>query len=145
MVNNLLIIPAKINGLVIYFLLDTGVKENVLFCLDENKEMPVFDVEKINLKSLGTQESIEELRAFHNVFAIDEVHFDNEEIIMVLDQNFNFLSTLGIAVNGTMEHHLFSHVVVEIDYNNQKMHLKKNRNYKDKFRYNTTGIAIHHA
>ena len=131
LINNLIVMPIKVNGVLLHFLLDTGVKETVLFSLDENKEIPLFDVEKINLKGLGAQESIEGLKAFNNVFAIDGVHFDNQEIIVVLDQNFNFSSTLGIEVNGIIGHHFFSHAVVEIDYVKKKVIIYNPEKYNE--------------
>ena len=132
LVNNLIIIPIKVNGVLLHFLLDTGVEETVLFSLDENKEIPLFEVQKINLKGLGTQEAIEGLRAFNNVFAIDGVHFKNQEIIIVLDQNFNFSSTLGVEINGIIGHHFFNNAIVKIDYVKKKVILYNPEKFNEK-------------
>jgi hypothetical protein len=132
LVNNLIILPVKVNGVLLNFLLDTGVEETILFSLDEKKEIPLFDVEKINLKGLGTQGSAEGLRAFNNVLSVGDLTFKKQEIIVVLDQNFNFSSTLGIEVNGIIGYHFFSQCVVKIDYHKKKIIIYNPEKYNEK-------------
>lgn len=47
LINNLIIIPVKINGVELKFLLDTGVENTIFFSLDENKEIIFKNAEKI--------------------------------------------------------------------------------------------------
>lgn len=121
LVNNLIILPIKVNGVLLNFLLDTGVEETILFSLDEKNEIPLYDVQKIKLKGLGKQEPIEGLRAFKNSLSLDNIQFKNQEIVVVLDQEFNFSSALGVEVNGIIGFHFFSQAVVKIDY--EKKHI----------------------
>ena len=50
MINNLIFIPLKVNKVELYFLLDSGVEETILFSMEEKKEVSFFNVEKIALR-----------------------------------------------------------------------------------------------
>lgn len=121
LVNNLIIIPIKVNGIELNFLVDTGVEETILFSLDEKQEVPLNDVEKIKLKGLGTKEPVEGLKAYNNTLSVANLQFSNQEIVVILDQSFNFSSALGIEVNGIIGNHFFSHAIVKIDYGRKKI------------------------
>ena len=47
LINNLIFIPIKVNGIELNFLLDSGVEETILFGLEDKKEVSFFNVEKI--------------------------------------------------------------------------------------------------
>lgn len=121
LVNNLIILPINVNGIPLNFLVDTGVEETILFSLDQNKAVSLFNVEKIMLKGLGSQEPIEGLKSYKNTLSVKGLEFLNQEIIIVLDQDFNFSSTLGIEVNGIIGYHFFSKITAKIDY--QRKHI----------------------
>lgn len=125
LVNNLIILPVKVNGVVLNFLVDTGVEETILFSLDEKEEIKLYQVEKIKLKGLGTQEAVEGLKTYRNKLAFGNLELKNQEIIVVLDQNFNFSSSLGIEVNGIMGYDFFSQNVVKLDYKKKKIVIYK--------------------
>lgn len=116
LVNNLIILPIKVNGVSLNFLVDTGVEETILFSLDEKKEIPLYNVENIMLKGLGSQEAAEGLKSYKNTLSLKGVEFLNQEIIIVLDESLNFSSSLGIEVNGIIGHHFFNETIVEINY-----------------------------
>lgn len=121
LINNLIIVPIKVNGTELNFLLDSGVEETILFSLDEKEELPLFNVEKILLKGLGTQDAIEGLKSYKNTLSVAELDFFEQEIVVVLDQNFNFSSSLGTEVNGIIGYHFFNHNTLEIDYVKKKI------------------------
>ena len=123
LVNNLIILPINVNGVPLNFLVDTGVEETILFSLDEKKEIPLYNVEKIMLKGLGSQEAVEGLKSFKNTLSVKGVEFLNQEIIIVLDENLNFSSSLGIEVNGIIGYHFFNETIVKIDYDRRIMRL----------------------
>ncbi|WP_432669923.1 aspartyl protease family protein [Flavobacterium sp. SM2513] len=132
LVNNLIILPVKVNGISLNFLVDTGIEETILFSLDDKKEIPLYDIEKIKLKGLGSQEPIEGLKAYRNMLSVKGLEFKNQEIVVILDQGFNFSSALGIEVNGIIGHHFFSQGVVKIDYNRKRIILYNPKKYQEK-------------
>ena len=52
MSNNLMVVPLKMNGVNLNFLLDTGVESTILFSLEETEAIDLKDVEKIKIKGL---------------------------------------------------------------------------------------------
>ncbi len=130
LVNNLIILPIKVNGISLNFLVDTGIKETILFSLDENKEIPLFDIEKIKFKGLGTQGTIEGLKSYRNILSVDGLEFKNQEIVVILDQEFNFSSVLGLEVNGIIGHHFFSKEIIKIDYERKIITIYNKKKFK---------------
>ncbi len=121
LVNNLIIVPIKVNGTELHFLLDSGIEETILFSLDEKKELPLYNVEKIALKGLGANEAIEGLKSYKNTLSIKNLDFLNQEIVVVLNQDLNFSTVLGTEVNGIIGYHFFNQNIVEIDYVNRNV------------------------
>lgn len=129
-INNLIIVPIKVNGTELNFLLDSGIEETILFSLDEKKQLPLFNVEKIRLKGLGKQDAIEGLKSYKNKLSIGNLELSNQEIVVILDQDFNFSSSLGIEVNGMIGYHFFNKNLIKIDYSKKKI-VVYNPNYYD--------------
>lgn len=129
LVNNLIILPIEVNGVSLNFLVDTGIKETILFSLDEKKEIQLFDVEKVKIKGFGSQEAVEGLKAYRNTLSVKGLEFKNQEIVVILDENFNFSSSLGIEVNGIIGSHFFSQNIIKIDYNRKKIVIYNPKRY----------------
>ncbi|MDR6968788.1 hypothetical protein J2X31_002814 [Flavobacterium arsenatis] len=117
LINNLMIVPVMVNGVELNFLLDTGVEETILFSLEDKEEVKLFNIQKIKLRGLGDQSSTEALRSSRNTLTLSGLKSMNHEILIVLDQDFNFSSSLGIPVNGILGSHFFKKNLIEIDYN----------------------------
>lgn len=122
-INNLPFISINVNGEQLTFLLDTGVEETVLFSLEDKNEVSFFNVKKIKLKGLGGSEAIEALKSSNNKLQIKGYSDFNHEIYIVLDQDFNFSSQVGIPVNGIIGYHFFKNYKVEINYSLKKIYI----------------------
>jgi hypothetical protein len=121
MINNLTIIPLEVNGAKLNFLLDTGVEKTVLFSLDVTDSISFRDVEKIRIKGLGEGEPIDALLAKNNKIKIKNFEDVNHDIYIVLDQNINFSSQLGIPVHGILGFEFFKNYMIKIDYQSKKV------------------------
>lgn len=121
LINNLIFIPIKLNGVELTFLLDTGVEETILFSLEEQEKVQFYSVEKIKLRGFGNEEPIEGLKSSNNQLSLPNMVDEDHELIIVLDQNFNFSSQIGIPVNGIIGYHFFKNHLVEIDYDAKKI------------------------
>jgi hypothetical protein len=62
LINNLVFIPINVNGVELTFLLDSGVKETILFSLEEKNEISLKNIEK-SLSGLGSEDAIEGLKS----------------------------------------------------------------------------------
>jgi hypothetical protein len=120
-INNLVFIPVKINGIELNLLVDSGVEETILFGLDDKKEVNFFNVEKITLKGLGNNEPTDGLKSTNNVLSIKGIQSTNHVLYVVLDQEFNISSHVGIPVNGIIGYDFFKNNLVEINYSRKKI------------------------
>ncbi|NHM08262.1 PDZ domain-containing protein [Flavobacterium sp. CYK-4] len=121
LINNLIFVPVKVNGVELNFLLDSGVEETILLSLEDKAEVRFNNVQKIKLKGLGDNEAIEGLRSSKNILSFDGLTDRNHEVYIVLDQDFNFSSHVGIPVNGIIGYHFFKNHMVEINYSKKKI------------------------
>ncbi|RZJ69694.1 PDZ domain-containing protein [Flavobacterium sp.] len=121
LINNLIIIPVELNGVRLNFLLDTGVEETILFSLEETKEIKFENVEKVWLRGLGQQESIEGMKSSGNTLRFDDMYDSNHMLYIVLDQDFNFSSHIGIPVNGIIGYQFFRNNLIEINYDRKRI------------------------
>lgn len=143
LINNLVIIPVKINGVPMNFLLDTGVEETVLFSIDKEVENKFKKIEKIKLKGLGSLEPIEALQSSNNQMEIGGLINKNQTVLIVLDESINFSSTLGVEVNGIIGYDFFKNNLVEINYSNKKVIVyNQKKEFKRKNTFSMLDISI---
>ena len=120
-INNLIFIPIKVNGVELNFLLDSGVEETILFSLEEKKEISFLNVEKIILRGLGSEDAIEGLKSTNNILEIQGLKSASHLVYIVLDQEFNLSSHVGIPVNGIIGYSFFKNNLVEINYEKKRL------------------------
>lgn len=120
-INNLIFIPIKVNGVELNFLMDSGVEETILFSMEDKKEVSFFNVEKITLRGLGSEESIEGLKSRNNTLEVNGLKSTNHLLYIVLDQSFNLSYHIGIPVNGIIGYNFLKSNLVEINYERRKI------------------------
>jgi len=120
-INNLVFIPIKVNGVELNFLLDSGVEETILFSMEDKKEVSFSNVEKITLRGLGEEESIEGLKSTNNILEIKGAKSPKHLLYIVLDQSFNLSSHIGIPVNGIIGYNFLKTNLVEINYEKKRI------------------------
>ncbi len=125
LLNNLIFINVNVNGVDLTFLLDTGVAETILFSLDESQTVIFSEVEKIELKGMGSQAPIDALIAKNNILKLPHFEDLNHDILIVLNQEVNFSPNVGIPVNGILGFDFFRNYPVEIDYERRKIIIRE--------------------
>lgn len=144
LINNLIFIPVNINGADLTFMVDTGVAETILFSLD-NKEIKLSNVEKIKFSGLGGSLSIDGLKSDRNFARIGDVMINTSmSLYVILDEEFNISSHVGIPVNGVIGYHFFKDHPIAIDYISKKITVYENIEvFKKKLRkFNELPISI---
>ncbi len=131
-INNLTFINMKVNDVDLTFLLDTGVSETLLFSL-ENKEVQFKNVEKIRFTGLGGSDYIEGIKSTHNKIFINKDFGDsNHEIYLILDEDFNFSSHVGIPVNGIIGYNFFKDHLIKLDFEKHLITVYNEKYYPEK-------------
>lgn len=145
LINNLVFVAIKVNGVELNFLLDTGVEETILFSLEEKREVHYFNTEKIFLRGLGSQAAVEGLKSTNNVLEFGSMKYRNHMFYIVLDPDFNLSSHIGIPVNGIIGFQFFRNNLVEINYKKKRIIVykdnDKNRKKTEK-KYSAIPITI---
>lgn len=145
LINNLIFIPIKVNGIELNFLLDSGVEETILFSMEEKQEVSFNNVEKIRLRGLGSEDEIEGLKSTNNTLETHGLKSNNHMVFIILDQGFNLSSHIGIPVNGIIGHKFFRNNIVEVNYQKKKIRVHSNtEEFKKKLekKFKTVPITI---
>ncbi|WP_221892431.1 retropepsin-like aspartic protease [Winogradskyella flava] len=134
LINNLIVIPIKINGTELSFILDTGVSRPILFNLTERDSLNIKNTKTFFLHGLGADGKIEALKSSGNKFGISEAVGLNQDLYVIFDSEINFTPRLGVVIHGIIGYDIFKDFVVEINYNSKYIRLHK----PDKFRPKTS-------
>ncbi len=115
-VNNLVIIPIRVNDVELSFLLDTGVRSTILFGLDSDYGLKLNNQSTVWLSGAGDGQPTEAVKSTHNIISVGESTAINQIIYYIPDSETNFSPRLGFPVHGIIGYELFKDFVVEVDY-----------------------------
>jgi hypothetical protein len=129
--SNLIIIPVTINESdTLNFILDTGVRYPIITELPFVNKLNLNYLMPIAIKGLGEGVELTAYRSANNTMSISGLTASNQEVQMIIDENFQISHILGIPVHGLIGFNLFKDYIVEIDYINEKITLNKPEYYK---------------
>lgn len=129
--SNLIIIPVTINGSdTLNFILDTGVRYPIITELPFINKLNLNYMMPIQIKGLGEGNDLTAYRSGNNEMKLGELTASNQEVHMIIDENFQISPLLGIPVHGLIGFNLFKDYIVEIDYSNNKLNLYRPEYYK---------------
>ncbi len=142
--SNLIIIPVTINESdTLNFILDTGVRYPIITELPFINKLNLNYMMPVQIKGLGEGEELTAYRSGNNVMNIEGLTARNQEVQMVIDENFQISHMLGIPVHGLIGFNLFKDYVVQIDYLNEKLTLHKPEYYKYRDRNKDIILPLH--
>ncbi|KAB8152721.1 PDZ domain-containing protein [Kordia sp. TARA_039_SRF] len=121
LINNLIVIPVEINGVNMSFLLDSGVNKPIMFSLNPGDSLAIEQKERIQLRGLGSGESIDAVKARSDTFKIDNLLKRDLELYIILDQEINMSTRLGVPIHGIIGYDVFKDFIVEINYATEKI------------------------
>ncbi len=129
--SNLIIIPVTINNSdTLNFILDTGVRFPIITELPYVNKLDLNYLVPVQIKGLGEGEELTAYRSGNNTMNIEGLVASNQEVQMIIDENFQISHILGLPVHGLIGFNLFKDYIVEIDYLNKKLTLNKPEYYK---------------
>ncbi|WP_452228599.1 MULTISPECIES: aspartyl protease family protein [unclassified Lacinutrix] len=133
LINNLIVIPVKINGVTLSFILDTGVSKPILFNIyNINETLKINNAEKIVIRGLGEGESVEALRSRNNLIEIGEAINIDQDLYVVYNSKLDFAPKLGIPIHGIIGYDFFKDLVVKINYASKIIKIHENETYRSK-------------
>jgi len=142
--SNLIIIPVTINNSdTLNFILDTGVRYPIITELPFIDKLELNYMMPIEIKGLGEGKELTAYRSGNNTMQINGLTARNQEVQMIIDENFQISHMLGIPVHGLIGFNLFKDYVVEIDYLNEKLRLHKPEYYKYRDRKKDIIMPLH--
>ncbi len=142
--SNLIIIPVTINDSdTLNFILDTGVRFPIITELPFINKLNLNYMMPVEIKGFGEGNDLTAYRSGSNTMKIDGLTARNQEVQMVIDENFQISHILGIPVHGLIGFNLFKDYVVEIDYLNEKLTLHKPEYYKYRDRKKDIIMPLH--
>jgi hypothetical protein len=129
--SNLIIIPVTINDSdTLNFILDTGVRYPIITELPYVNKLNLNYLMPIDVKGLGEGESLTAYRSGNNQLKMEGLVANNQEVQMIIDENFQISKMLGIPVHGLIGFNLFKDYIVRIDYANEKLTLYRPESFK---------------
>ncbi|CAM3698131.1 PDZ domain-containing protein [Flavobacterium gelidilacus] len=133
--NNLIILDVFINEVPLKVILDTGTEKNILFSFPSNDTIELFNPIKTKISGVGAGKAIDALISSNNKLKIKEFE-DNDFTVLILNENnINFISKLGKEINGIIGYTFFKDRLIEIDYDRKKIIIHKNRDYLKKRKF----------
>ena len=142
--SNLIIIPVVINDSdTLNFILDTGVRYPIITELPFVNRLNLNFMQPVTISGLGEGEPLTAYRSGNNTVKISGLVSYNQEIQMVINENFQISQVLGLPVHGLIGFNLFKDFVVEIDYENDKLTLTKPEYYRDRVNNRDIVMPLH--
>ena len=133
--NNLIIIDVFINEAKLKVILDTGTEKNILFNFPSNDSIELFNPIKTQISGVGSGKSVDALISSNNKLKIKEFEDHNFTVLILSENNINFISKLGKEVNGIIGYSFFKNRLIEIDYDRKKIIIHKDRKYIEKRKF----------
>lgn len=135
--SNLIIIPVTINGSdTLNFILDTGVRYPIITELPFVKKLNLNYMMPVEIKGIGEGETLTAYRSGNNVIELDGMVARNQEVQMIIDENFQISHMLGIPVHGLIGFNMFKDYIVRIDYADEELVCYRPEHFKYRDRKN---------
>ena len=126
-VNNLIIVPVKINGVTFSFILDFGVNRTILFNNDLISELQLKNKTSISLRGFSNSESIKAYKVEATLFEVDRLKSFKHEILLLEDGNLSFSQRMGTQIDGILGATLFKNFKITINYNTERLRIERSQ------------------
>ena len=121
MINNLIVIPIKVNGSDLNFLLDTGVRNTIMFNLTVEDSVRLKNTRTVRIRGLGRGSYINAIQSKKNLFEIGKISNPDHMIFLIPGKEFDLSARMGVDINGIVGGDLFQDFVVEINYSTKRI------------------------
>lgn len=142
--SNLIIIPVTINESdTLNFILDTGVRYPIITELPFVNKLNLNYLMPVQIQGLGEEYELTAYRSANNSIKLNGLTAWNQEVQMIIDENFQISHMLGLPVHGLIGFNLFKDYIVKIDYSSEKLTLYRPEHYKYRDRKKDIILPLH--
>src|SRR5690606_26160544 len=142
LVNNMILLPVKVNGEPLTFLLDTGASNSVIFSFEELDTLKLNNSTVIQLRGLSNEQPINALKSEGNFVEIGKSRHTNMTIYVAFDGILNFTSRLGVPIHGIIGGDFLKDFVVDVNYKSERLKIVKREFYKPKINKKSLVIPL---
>lgn len=123
--NHIILLPVLLNGEPLTFILDTGVKETMLFGAVDS--LLLKNVSSYNFQGLGVDQGIKGLLSLDNVLIVGDSALTDakHDLYVIIDSTINLSKNIGVPIHGILGSHFFQNHVVRIDYIKKRLYVFK--------------------
>lgn len=116
MVHHLILVPVTINGIEFCFLMDTGVKETILFANTEDS-LYLHNQQKVRFQGIGMEEGVDGIISNGNIVNVGGIAVDSLHLLYVVQgEDMDISSRVGVGINGILGARFFNSFPVKVDY-----------------------------
>jgi predicted aspartyl protease len=124
--NSLIILPVSVNGnYALNFLVDTGVKSNILFSKKLGDAMKMEYTRRINIVGADGSTSIWAQVSPINTLDLGEVKGELQSLLVLEEDFFELESVIGVPIYGIIGYEFFKHAPIKIDYDQAVLEVYK--------------------
>ena len=131
-INNLIVIPIQVNDKKLNFILDSGVNKTIVFNSSRADTILSNFQNKYKLKGLGEGLPVNAVISKNNLFKINNLIAVNKNVYVVLKDDFDLSSKMGITIHGVIGYDIFSDLILRINYKSKKIRFYNPSQYKQK-------------
>jgi hypothetical protein len=142
--SNLIIIPVTINESdTLNFILDTGVRTPIITELPYVNKLNLNYMMPVQIQGLGEGHELTAYRSGNNTIKLGGLTAWNQEVQMIIDENFQISHMLGLPVHGLIGFNLFKDYIVRIDYSRESITLYRPEHYRYRDRRKDIIMPLH--
>lgn len=132
LLSNLIVFPIEVNGKKLNFILDSGVGSTILFNINYNDSIPLYNIQKVKLQGLGMDDAVEAILSKNNTFKLNNIIGENQRLYVIFDDSFDLSSRLGLTIHGIIGYDILKDFIVTINYGIKRLTFTNKEFYKPK-------------
>ena len=122
LINNLVVIPLRINNSdTLNFILDTGLRNTLISNLPSDTSFTLNYSKEVVVEGLGNNQPLPALLSKKNKIYMKGIRGDNEQVIVLMEDRFQFSSMMGKKIHGIIGAQVFKNFIVKIDYEKKRL------------------------
>ena len=124
---DLIILDVTFNKIPLKMIADTGAEQSLLFSFPENDSLILNHTDRIDIKGVGSAESLTAYLSKNNLLSIKGYTDTNFEMLLIPNQDISIVNKLGVPVNGILGSSFFKSFLIEINYDKKQLILHKKK------------------